>query len=89
MYIFRSDNRLEVPIKLHSFKGMAEEVTLIDSGTTENFIDQETIKKLKLGTRKLEEPVWLRNIDGTYNQLESVKSFIDLLINHRERKVMQ
>jgi hypothetical protein len=89
MYIFRSDNRLEVPIKLHSFKGMAEEVALIDSGATENFIDQETIKKLKLGTRKLEEPVWLRNIDGTYNQSGSVKSFIDLLINRRGRKVMQ
>jgi len=68
---------------------MAEEVTLIDSGATENFIDQETIKKLKLGTRKLEEPVRLRNIDGTYNQSESVKSFIDLLINHGGRKVTQ
>jgi hypothetical protein len=89
MYIFRSDNRLEVPIKLHSFKGMAEEVTLIDSGATENFINQETIKKLKLGTRKLEEPVQLRNIDGTYNQSGSVKSFLDLLISHGKRKVMQ
>ena len=68
---------------------MAEEVALIDSGATENFIDQETIKKLKLGTRKLEELVQLRNINGTYNQSGSVKSFIDLLISHGERKVMQ
>jgi hypothetical protein len=89
MYIFRSDNRLEVPIKLHLFKGMAEEVALIDSSATENFIDQETIKKLKLGTRKLEEPVWLRNIDGTYNQSGSVKSFINLLISCGGRKVTQ
>jgi hypothetical protein len=57
MYIFRSDNRLEVPITLHLFKGMAEKVALIDSGTMENFIDQETIKKLKLGSKKLSEPV--------------------------------
>jgi hypothetical protein len=57
MYIFRSDNRLEVPITLHLFKGMAEEVALIDSGATENFINQETIKKLKLGSKKLSEPV--------------------------------
>jgi hypothetical protein len=68
---------------------MAEEVTLIDSGARENFIDQETIKRLKLGTRKLEEPVQLRNIDGTYNQSGSVKSFIDLLINCGGRKVTQ
>jgi hypothetical protein len=39
MYIFRSDNRLEVSITLHLFKGMAEEVALIDSGAMENFID--------------------------------------------------
>jgi hypothetical protein len=89
MYIFRSDNRLEVPITLHSFKGMAEEVTLIDSGTTENFINQETIKKLKLGSKKLSEPVRLRNIDGTYNQSGSVTHFIDLLVNRGGRKITQ
>jgi hypothetical protein len=81
MYIFRSDNRLEVPIMLHSFKGMAEEVALIVSGATENFIDQETIRKLKLRSKKLSEPVRLRNINGTYNQSGSVTHFIDLLVN--------
>ena len=38
---------------------MVEEIVLIDSGTTENFIDQETIRKLKLSTKKLETPVSL------------------------------
>jgi hypothetical protein len=89
MYIFRSDNRLEVPITLHSFKGMAEEVALIDSGATENFIDQETIKKLKLGSKKLSEPIRLRNINGTYNQSGSVTHFIDLLVSRGGRKIMQ
>jgi hypothetical protein len=89
MYIFRSDNRLEVPITLHSFKGMAEEVALIDSGTTENFIDQETVKKLKLGSKKLSEPIRLRNIDGTYNQSGSVTHFIDLLVSRGGRKITQ
>jgi hypothetical protein len=89
MYIFKSDNRLEVPITLHLFKGMAEEVALIDSGTTENFIDQETVRKLKLGSKKLSEPVQLRNIDGTYNQSGSVTHFIDLLVNRGGRKITQ
>jgi len=75
MYIFRSDNRLEVPITLHLFKGMAEEVALVDSGATENFIDQETVKKLKLGSKKLSELVQLRNIDRTYNQSGSVTHY--------------
>jgi hypothetical protein len=89
MYIFRSDNRSEVPITLHSFKGMAEEVTLVDSGITENFIDQETLKKLKLGSKKLSKPVQLRNIDRTYNQSESVTHYIDLLVSWKTRKITQ
>jgi hypothetical protein len=89
MYIFRSDNRLEVPITLHLLKGMTEEVALVDSGTTENFIDQETVKKLKLGSKKLSELVRLRNINGTYNQSESVTHFIDLLVNRGGRKITQ
>jgi hypothetical protein len=68
---------------------MAEEVTLIDSGVTENFIDQETVKKLKLGSKKLSEPVRLRNIDGTYNQSGSVTHFIALLVNRGGRKITQ
>jgi len=68
---------------------MAEEVTLIDSGTTENFINQEIIKKLKLRSKKLSEPVWLRNIDGTYNQSGSVTHFIDLLVSRGGRKITQ
>jgi hypothetical protein len=68
---------------------MAEEVALIDSGATENFIDQETVKKLKLGSKKLSEPIRLRNIDGTYNQSGSVTHFIDLLVNRGGRKITQ
>ena len=41
------------------FKGMVEEIVLVDSGATENFINQETVKKLKLRTKKLETPVGL------------------------------
>jgi hypothetical protein len=68
---------------------MAEEVALIDSGAIENFIDQETVKKLKLGSKKLSEPVRLRNIDGTYNQSGSVTHFIDLLVSRGGRKITQ
>jgi hypothetical protein len=74
---------------LHLFKGMAEEVTLVNSGATENFIDQETVKKLKLGSKKLSKPVRLRNIDGTYNQLGGITHYIDLLVSWRSRTITQ
>jgi len=86
MYIFRSDNRLEIPITLSSFKGTAEEIALVDSGATENFIDQDTIKKLKLGTKKLETPVGLQNINGTFNKSGQITHYLDLLVSHGNKK---
>jgi hypothetical protein len=56
--IFRSDNRLEVPIKLHLFKGLAEEVALIDSGTMENFIDL----LINRGGRKVMQRFYITNL---------------------------
>jgi len=86
MYIFRSDNQLEILITLSSFKGTAEEIALVDSGTTKNFIDRETIKKLKLGTKKLETPVGLQNIDGTFNKSGQITHYLNLLISCRTKK---
>ncbi len=65
---------------------MAEEIALVDSGTMENFIDQDTIKKLKLGTKKLETPVGLRNINGTFNKSGQITHYLDLLVSHGNKK---
>jgi len=86
MYIFRSDNRLEIPITLSSFKGMADKIALVDSGATENFIDQETIKKLKLGTKKLETLVGLWNIDRTFNKSGQITHYLNLLVSCGAKK---
>jgi hypothetical protein len=80
MYIFRLDNRLEIPVSLHSFKGKADEIALVDSSATENFIDTETMNHLKLGTQKLEEVVKLRNIDRSFNKAGSIMHYLDLLV---------
>jgi len=89
MYIFRSDNRLEVPVSLYSFKGKADEVALVDSRATENFIDQETITRLKLGTKKMDQPIKLRNIDGSYNKAGSITHYLDLLVSQGNKKVTE
>ncbi len=65
---------------------MAEEIALVDSSATENFINCETIKKLKLGTKKLETPVGLRNIDGTFNKSGQIMHYLDLLVSHRTKR---
>ncbi len=86
MYIFRSDNQLEIPITLSSFKGTADEIALVDSGATENFINQDTIKKLKLGTKKLETPGGLQNIDRTFNKSGQITHYLNLLVSCGNKK---
>ncbi len=86
MYIFRSNNQLEIPITLLLLKGMADEIVLVDSGTTENFINQETIKKLTLSNKKLETLVGLRNIDGTFNKSGQITHYLNLLVSYRTKK---
>ena len=65
---------------------MADEIVLVDSGTTENFINQETIKKLTLSNKKLETLVGLRNIDGTFNKSGQITHYLNLLVSYRTKK---
>jgi hypothetical protein len=90
VYIFNSRNKLEVSITLHSFKGKAEETALIDSGAMENFINQKMVDRLKLGSKKLEQHIRLRNVDGTLNKTGQITHFTDLIVGqgnqrHKER----
>jgi hypothetical protein len=71
MYLFKG-NGLDLSIEVHSFKGMAEEKALVDSGAMENFIDPETIKQLKLGTKKLDRPIPVCNINRINNSTRHI-----------------
>jgi len=46
-------NYVRIQFPLLHYRGQAEESALLDSGATENFIDSETVKRLRLGTKKL------------------------------------
>ena len=68
---------------------MAEETALLDSGATENFIDHATIVCLRLGTKKLEKPCQVFNVDGTYNRHGTITHACDLLVNKGGKKERQ
>jgi hypothetical protein len=55
-FIFKG-NQLEIPIKFHLFKGIKEQLALVDSRAIENFMDLSTVKRLCLGTKKLMHPI--------------------------------
>ncbi len=52
----------------HSAKKHAEGVALVDSSTTENFMNLEYARWLGLSIKRLEKPRKLFNVDGTVNK---------------------
>ena len=85
---FSMKNFVQVKFPLMHYQGQADEEALLNSGATENFIDYETIKRLKLGTTKLEYQRPVYNVDGTPNKHGTITHACDLLVrqgNKRER----
>ena len=75
-----------MPFDFDSARGRKEERALVDSGATANFIDQKTVKRLRLKTLKLEQTHSVRNIDGTFNQAGLITRACDLLISQGSKQ---
>ena len=59
---------------------MTDKCILVDSGATNNFIDPQLITRLGLGTRLLERPWKIWNINGTNNQAGMLTRYVDLSV---------
>jgi hypothetical protein len=59
-------------------QGMVKEKGLVDSGANENCIDIKTAQKLGIKLRLLPQLMGLRNVDGTDNCGEWVKSWLPI-----------
>ena len=66
---------------------IVEALALIDSGAGGKFIDQAYVRKLRMKTQKLEQPLIAWNIDGTPNKKGKITSFVilNLVINGRTK----
>ena len=53
---------------------------MVDSGATDNFIHPRLIRRLALGTQKLERSRKIWNIDGTNNKAGRITDYVDLSI---------
>jgi hypothetical protein len=80
---------MHVPFTLYSSRGKAAEKALLDSGATENCLDLETAKRLKLGKQPLETPRPIFNVDGTRNKAGALTHFCDLMVVKDDMKVKQ
>jgi hypothetical protein len=62
------NNTLDVPFIFISAKKLAAYKALLDSGTTENFIDPRMVAKLEIGKVPMINPKTVFNVDGMENQ---------------------
>ncbi len=71
---------MTVHVFIHSNTKRAETVSLLDSGATENFLNLDYAKWLKLPIKKLPFPRKLFNMDGTENKAGQLQFYTDLAI---------
>ncbi len=70
---------------------MQEEIiveVLLDSGTTGLVISSEFVRKQRFKLKKIERPIYVRNMDGFLNKEGPIKNMVEVNIyyqEHRER----
>ena len=82
-------NSVQIKVAFSHYRGKAEEIALLDTGATENFIDHTTVIKLRLGMKKLPYSRQAFNVDGTLNRHGTITHACDLLVikgNKKERQ---
>ena len=67
-------------------KKSVETLGLIDSGAGGKFIDQNYAKRMKFRMHELEQPLLVRNVDGTENKKGTVRNYVNLNLEINERK---
>ncbi len=71
---------MTVRVFIHSNSKRAETISLLDSGATENFLNLDYAKWLKLPIKRLLFPRKLFNVNGTENTAGQLQFYTDLAI---------
>ena len=59
---------------------------LLDSGATELVMGSEFARKNKFKTKRLERPIYMRNIDGTFNYEGPIEYTVEVELFFKEHK---
>ncbi len=71
---------MTVRVFIHSNSKRAETISLLDSGATENFLNLDYTKWLKLPIKQLPFPRKLFNVDSMENKAGQLQFYTDLAI---------
>ena len=59
---------------------------LIDSGVTGLMMNSEFARKNKFRKKKLDKPIYIRNVDNTFNYEESTEHTVEVEVFYRGHK---
>ena len=76
---------MNILFAFHTVQKTTNEVALLDSGATENFLDEEVWKRLLIGQFWLPKPLTVHNVDGTKNCTRKIEFYCWLKIHYQER----
>ena len=81
-----NERTIHLPIKLATGTQIVETTTLIDCGTTGNFIDIGLLSKANFPLQCLPKPIQAYNVDGTANTKGTIqwKAHTDILFSHSQ-----
>src|SRR6266403_523677 len=74
---FRS---MKIPVSFCTQYTMADKRILVDSRATDNFIHPKFVRRLHVGTQKLERSMKIWNIDRSTNRAGQLTEYVDLLV---------
>src|SRR5215471_15034385 len=72
--------RLQVELQTTDTQDMKAAKALLDSGASGLFANRKYIDREQLNTRKLSEPIVVRNVDGTPNEAGPIKEVLDVVL---------
>ena len=71
---------MKIPVSFRTAYARADKQILVDSGAMDNFIHPQLIRRLALGTQKLEWSRKIWNINGTNNKAGQITEYVDLSV---------
>ena len=66
---------MSIPFEFRTVRKTTDERALLDSGATENFLDENVWRRLQIGRIKLPCPLTVHNVDGTENRTGKIEFY--------------
>jgi hypothetical protein len=66
---------MNIPFELNTVQKTTDEMALLDSGATENFLDESMWEQLQIERVKLPVPLMVHNVDGTENRQGKIEFY--------------